>query len=105
MEEKIIMDEETTVKKGKPLSYRQSNDELMSHLKEQINFLINSSKSFDKGNEAEAKRLANHLRILLHDTKNSTSLLEQLGKKNKMRYYDSAWKFDPKNFRHHVAFA
>jgi len=48
--------------------YKQSNDELMSQLEEQIKFIISSSKSFDEGNEAEAKRLANHLRTLLYDT-------------------------------------
>jgi len=40
----------------------------MSQLEEQIKFIISSSKSFDEGNEAEAKRLANHLRTLLYDT-------------------------------------
>jgi hypothetical protein len=84
-------------KKMTEKKYTQSYNELMQQLKEQIDFLISSSKSFDKGNEAESKRLANHIRTLLHDTKNSKSLLGQLKKKDKMLYYDTAWKFDPKN--------
>lgn len=74
-----------------------SFEELMSQLQEQINFLVSSSKSFDKGNEAEAKRLATHLRILLHDTNYSSSLLGQLKKKDKIQFYDTAHKYDPNN--------
>lgn len=75
--------------------YEQTHDELMKHLKEQIGFLISSSKSFDDGDEAEAKRLTTSLRTLLHDTGNSKSLLGQLKKKDKMLFYDTASKFEP----------
>lgn len=60
----------------------QSRSELIQHLKEQIHFLESSSKSYDDGFEAEARRLATVIRVLVHDTPNSKSLLEQLDKKN-----------------------
>lgn len=46
---------------------------------EQIGFLVKSCQHFDQGDIAEAKRLATSIRILVHDTKNSKSLLGQLG--------------------------
>jgi hypothetical protein len=77
--------------------HKQSPDEIMSQLTEQIGFLVSSSKSFDKGNEAEAKRLATHLRTLLFDSKYCRSLLGQLTKKDKIQFYDTAYKYDPNN--------
>lgn len=47
-----------------------------------------SSESFDNGDYVEGKRLALTLRILVHDTRSSTSLLQSLGIKDKLRYYD-----------------
>lgn len=47
-------------------------------LKEQIDHLRFSADEFDKGRDAEASRLAIAMRILLHDSKNSKSLLGQL---------------------------
>jgi hypothetical protein len=55
--------------------------ELECHLAEQLQFLQVSAAAFDAGFEGEAKRLAVVLRILLHDTKSSKSLLGQLGRK------------------------
>lgn len=78
------------------MEYSQSEDELKNHLKEQIEFLMSSSNSYDKGFKSEAKRLATSLRILLHDTSNSVSLLSQLNKKN-IPFYDTADDYDPKN--------
>lgn len=66
--------------------------ELTNHLDEQIQFLINSSESYDAGNQIEAKRLAVTLRVLLHDTKSSKSLLGQLGLKDKTEFFDSKLK-------------
>jgi hypothetical protein len=59
----------------------QSDDELRRHLEEHIGFLKTSAELYDKGNLAEAKRLAVSLRVLLHDTPASKSLLGQLGMK------------------------
>ena len=54
--------------------------ELEQHLVEQIGFLKSSATAFDGGLDSEAKRLAATLRILLHDTSQSHSLLGQLGR-------------------------
>jgi tetratricopeptide (TPR) repeat protein len=55
--------------------------ELEKHLDEQLRFLEASVESYDKGFIGEAKRIAVIIRVLLHDTKNSRSLLSQLNKK------------------------
>jgi hypothetical protein len=59
----------------------QSLDDLKKHLKEQVDFLCRSAEAYDRGCLDEAKRLAATIRILVHDTKNSTSLLSQLNLK------------------------
>jgi len=76
--------------------YLVNKDELVNHLKDQIDFMIASAISFDKGYEGEAKRLATTIRVLVHDTKNSSALLMQLHKMN-ILFYDSAYTFDPNN--------
>jgi hypothetical protein len=78
----------------------QTKSELEAHLSEQIHFLEASSLSFDAGYEGEAKRLATTLRVLLHDTKSSKSLLGQLGIKD-IQFYDTASEFDPNNLLTH----
>jgi hypothetical protein len=78
------------------MDHTLSSDELKDHLKEQISFLLKSAQSFDEGFISEAKRMAVAIRILLHDTKKSISLLSQLGKKN-MHFYDTATDYDPDN--------
>lgn len=50
------------------------NDGLRRHL----GFLERSCKSYDEGFEDEALRIAVVLRVLMHDTKNSVSLLKHL---------------------------
>ena len=67
----------------------QSLNELNNHLDEQLGFLKSSADAYDQGNTTEAKRLALTLRLLLHDTTNSKSLLGQLGLKNRI-FYDSS---------------
>jgi hypothetical protein len=57
---------------------------------------MRSSQSYDHGFVSEAKRLAVVLRVLLHDTKNQTSLLTLLNKKNIM-FYDTSTDYDPNN--------
>lgn len=59
---------------------------LVAHLVEQLQFLDASCAAFDAGAEIEAKRLAVSLRVLLHDTASSHSVLGQLGEKDKMRF-------------------
>lgn len=76
--------------------YTQTQDELLDHLKDQIAFMKQSAASYDNGFEDEAKRLAVVIRVLVHDTKNSTSLLTLLNKKD-MKFYDSSIPYHPEN--------
>ena len=76
--------------------YVQTRDELLDHLKDQIAFMKQSASSYDNGFEDEAKRLAVVIRVLLHDTDKSTSLLTLLNKKN-IYFYDSALPYKPRN--------
>ena len=76
-------------------SVSQTRDDLMKHLSDHVGFMLASAKSFDEGNIREGKRLAGSMRVLLHDTSNSKSLLGQLSIKNSMGFYDTAKK-DPR---------
>jgi len=74
---------------------KRSQSELKLKLKEQMDFLRSSCKAFDLGSESEAKRIATSIRVLVHDTNRSNSLLAQLGHKDKLRYFDSSLPIDP----------
>ncbi len=74
--------------------YVQTRDELLGHLKDQIAFMIQSANSYDNGLEDEAKRLAVVIRVLVHDTNKSRSLLTLLNKKH-ISFYDLASDYDP----------
>lgn len=74
----------------------QSEEEFKEHLREQIEFLQRSSISYDQGYSSEAKRLAVVIRVLLHDTSSSTSLLSLLGKKD-IAIYDTSLDYNPAN--------
>ncbi len=60
----------------------QSTQELEQHLDDHLSFLRNSADAYDNGQDGEAKRLAVSIRVLLHDTANSASLLGQLARLN-----------------------
>ena len=79
----------------------QSQDELREHLREQISFMLRSATLYDEGYTGEAKRLALHLRILLHDTHKSHSLLSLLGIKSQIQFYDTSTDYDPENLLSH----
>jgi hypothetical protein len=51
-------------------------------IKRQTNFLIRSCELFDQGHYDEAIRIATTIRVLVHDTKQSTSLLTHLNAKS-----------------------
>lgn len=70
---------------------------LLENLAESTQFLISSASSFDRGYEAEAKRLAVTLRVLLHDTPQSHSLLDLLGVKDQIRFTNTAAEIEPDN--------
>jgi hypothetical protein len=86
---------------------QQSESELIQHLHEHMGFLESSCSSFDQGSTGEAKRLAVTLRVLLHDTTHSESLLGQLRWKSGDSFLDSAIPYNPgSSLSHHglVAF-
>jgi hypothetical protein len=72
------------------MKVKQSRQELISHLREQMDFVRASAQGFDAGNEAEAKRLATTLRVLLHNSKQSHSLLKQVGVQHQLRFLDTS---------------
>lgn len=74
---------------------------MLGHLREHLGFLQASSASFDGGFHGEAKRLALTIRVLLHDTNSSKSLLGQLEYKFKMGFLDTARDANPKNLISH----
>ncbi len=59
-----------------------SREQLEQHLRDQIGFLDRSCKSYDAGDVAEYKRMAVAIRILVHESRASKSLLGQLGLTN-----------------------
>jgi len=67
-----------------------------SHLKEQISFLQASAGAYDDGFKREAKRLAVVIRVLLHDTSHSKSLMNLLGIKT-INFLDTSYDYDPRN--------
>lgn len=58
-------------------------------LKRHISFIKSSCKAYDAGEKIEALRIAVSLRVLFHDTKNSTSLLKHLGIKDTIQIYST----------------
>lgn len=71
--------------------------DLLENLAESHQFLDRSASAFDDGCDGEAKRLAVTLRVLLHDTQVSHSLLKQLEAKDKIRFLDTAEPINPGN--------
>lgn len=68
---------------------------LVHLLREQVDFLEDSGDAFDRGKEHEAKRISAHVRVLLHDTRTTTSLLQQMGVKDSIRFLDTAREAPP----------
>lgn len=63
------------------VNVKKNNHEMDESLRTQIYFLRSSIKAFDSGEVLEGLRLATTLRILLHDTSKSKSLLRLMGLK------------------------
>jgi hypothetical protein len=55
-----------------------------TQLRDQLEFIHSSCARYDAGHKREAVRIATHIRILLHDTRSSTSLLTHLGAKQRI---------------------
>ncbi|AWH51840.1 hypothetical protein C1924_00835 [Stenotrophomonas sp. ESTM1D_MKCIP4_1] len=79
----------------------QTQEELKQHLDDHVRFLISSAAAFDGGFHGEAKRLAATVRVLLHDTARSKSLLGLLGEKEKLAYVNTANPLSHKNLLSH----
>lgn len=80
------------------MTYYKSKEEILEHLREELQFLRSSSNTYDSGEKSEAKRIATTIRVILHDSNsssNSVSLLKHLGKGD-MKFYDTSYKY-PKN--------
>jgi len=72
---------------------RLSLRELEEALQEQLKMLRKSCEDFDRGDVFEAKRIAVHLRILWHNTQQSTGLASQLNLANEV--VDTAFVVPP----------
>jgi hypothetical protein len=75
---------------------RRTPEEVREQLREQYGFLTRSAAAYDAGFEGEAMRLATTLRILLHDSSSSRSLLGQLQVKDALRFEDTAMYPNPR---------
>ncbi len=77
-----------------------NKNDYQNHLKEQIVFLQSSCKSYDSGNEFEAKRMAVTVRVLVSgDNPNARSqpLLGQMHLKKKMNFISTAQPYQTNN--------
>jgi hypothetical protein len=87
-------------------------EELKEKLCNKIAQLLRAAEAFDDGYEVEAETLAVHLRVLLHDTTKSTSLLKAIFvatrnlayDKWKMQFHDTAGDQVPGNLVPHNFF-
>lgn len=79
----------------------RSNHELDGHLKDQKKFLLNSADLYDSGETAEAVRLATTIRVLVHDSINSRSLLTLCGTKSILKFADTTFPFYEENLSTH----
>lgn len=82
------------------VSVPQTQQELQQHLEDHVGFLLSSCDAFDGGHVSEAKRLAVSLRVLLHDTPRSHSLLGQLNRLTG-KFISSAMEHQPGNLGTH----
>lgn len=79
-----------------PPATRETQDQLMEHARDQTDFLIRSCNEWDVGQHNEAKRIAVHLRVLLHHNEEGSSkaLLMQTGYRDRLRFLDSGGEFE-----------
>lgn len=75
---------------------KRTKDDLMQQLHDQLELLRMGCEHFDAGKEVAGKHIALNLRVLLHQTKTSHSLLQQLGLRDGY-FIDTAYPLNPKN--------
>jgi hypothetical protein len=64
--------------------------QLLGHLRSQIGYLRRSAELFDAGHDDEAARMATAVRVMVHDTNSSSSLLGQLGVLSTLAFVDTS---------------
>lgn len=69
--------------------------DLEEYWNDQLSCLKRSVDYFDEGNETEARRIASSLRVLLHQTNSSQSLVKQLNRC--ILYLSSSYLYTPSN--------
>lgn len=84
---------------GRASSRKRTQRELSEQLRRQHGFLERFGQSFDAGHLDEAWSLATTVRVLVHDTAKSISLLEQLAVKDTMRFLDTGDPVEDQWFR------
>lgn len=78
------------------MNYTNNKNDLEVQYQDHLRFLERSCKEYDQGDSSEAKRMAVSLRVLLHNTKNSKSLLSQL-KMDDVLFWSSGDLYTPSN--------
>lgn len=73
------------------MPYTQTQTDLQKHFEEQLYFLESATDAFDTGQVVEAKRIAHHVRTIVHQTGSSHALLEQLGLLSSTNFVDTAY--------------
>lgn len=74
---------------------QKTHDDFEKDLKDTIQNLVTLSKAYDDGSEEIAKLIAVAIRVLIHDTNSSTSLLKHLNKKQ-ILFFDTS-NYNPNN--------
>src|SRR4051794_4209537 len=74
----------------KGVAYIRTQDELKEHLHRQIGHLRRSCEAYDKSELSEAERLAVQCYLLLQGSRQNKPLLEQLGLRSVMKFFDEA---------------
>jgi hypothetical protein len=82
---------------GKEMKYSKDQNDMMKHFEQQRSFIQRSINSYDSGYEDEAQRIATIIRILVHDTRSSSSLFKHLDLKNRIQFLTTAGGYIPEN--------
>lgn len=84
--------------------YKLTLEDFRKHLSTQIRFLQNSVKAYDEGFEDEAQRMSATLRVLFHNTKDSTALINHLEINNQLLLISSTAQYIPSNMCSYLGF-
>jgi hypothetical protein len=88
------------------MDYHKSHDDFYRHLEEQYQLLSSNCRAYDDGLEAASYQIATNIRVLVHDTQTSTSLMRHLGRKDRGSFYGSKFIRSKKNIaeRHFLTY-